>query len=90
MLATVPFLWEGERLFLNAEAADGEIVCELLDAGGGPLAGYGGEDAIPIAEDGVRLAVRWRAQERMPAAPASAVQLRVRLRAARLYSYWIE
>ncbi len=89
-LTTVPFGWEGERLYLNADAAGGEITCELLDAAGEPLAGFEIENAVPISDDGVRLAVRWRAQERMPAASTGPVQLRVRLRAARLYSYWFE
>ncbi len=89
-LTTVPFRWVGDRLYLNADAAGGEIVCELVDAAGEPLAGFEMENAVPVCEDGVRLAVRWRALDRMPAAAAGPVRLRVRLRAARLYSYWFE
>ncbi len=89
-LTTVPFLWEGERLYLNADAAEGEILCELADAAGQPLAGFELENSIPFSEDGVRLPVRWRAEELMPAAAAGPIQMRIQLRGARLYSYWIE
>jgi hypothetical protein len=89
-VTTVPFRWEGERLFLNADAADGEISCELLDAAGQPLPGFELSNSIPLTTDGVCLAVRWRAEERMPADSAGPMQLRIWLRDARLYSYWLE
>ncbi len=89
-VTTVPFFWEGERCFLNADAADGEIRCELVGATGQPLAGFERDNSIPLTEDGVCLAVRWRGQERMPAISAGPIQLRISLRDAHLYSYWFE
>ena len=89
-VTTVPLLWQGKRLYLNADAADGEIRCELVDATDQTLPGFEQKDSIPISDDGVRLAVGWRRQERMPANAAGPIQLRIWLRDARLYSYWIE
>ena len=89
-VTTVPFLWEGERLFLNADAVDGDIRCELVDAAGRPLPGFDRQNSIPLTEDGVRLAVRWRGGDRMPELSTGPVQLRIALRGARLYSYWVE
>ncbi len=89
-VTTVPFRWEGERLYLNADADNGEIRCELLDETGSPLPGYGRDDSIPMTGDGVSLPVRWNETERMPTVVSNPVQLRIWLRAARLYSYWVE
>ena len=90
VVTTAPFTWEGERLYLNADASAGEIRCELLGAAGQPLAGFGRGDALAINADGVRQAVAWRGQAGMPALTDGPVQLRVHLREARLYSYWVE
>ena len=89
-VTTVPFRWHGEQLHLNADAAEGEISCELLDAAGQPLAGFEGHNSIPLTADGVCQVVRWGSEERLPAASAGSIQLRIWLRNARLYSYWFE
>jgi hypothetical protein len=89
-VTTVPFHWHGEQLFLNADAADGEISCELLDAAGQPLAGFERHNAIPLTADGVCQVVRWGSEERLPAETAGPIQLRIWLRNARLYSFWLE
>jgi len=89
-VTTAPFRWEGERLYLNAEADKGEIRCELISSEGQPLEGYEQGDSIPLAADGVRQPVEWRGREFMPADSKCPVQLRIRLRKARLYSYWLE
>jgi len=85
-----PFHWEGERLYLNADARKGEITCEILDATGQSLTGFGREACIPIADDNVRLAVNWQGQDGMPVPSMGPIQLRISLRNARLYSYWFE
>lgn len=89
-ITTAPFQWEGKRLFLNAEVANGDIRCELLGASGQPLPGFERHNAIPLTEDGVRLAVGWRGKEGMPAMSAGPIQMRIHLRNVRLYSYWFE
>jgi hypothetical protein len=89
-VTTVPFRWHGEQLYLNADAADGEISCELLDAAGQPLAGFERHNAIPLTADGVCQVVRWGSEERLPAETAGPIQLRIWLRNARLYSFWLE
>ncbi len=89
-LTTAPFCWEGERLYLNAEAENGEIRCELLDKTGQPLPGYGREDSIPLNKDSVYLPVAWRDRKSMPSWTENPIQLRIWLREARLYSYWLE
>ena len=89
-VTTAPLRWGGERLFLNAEADNGEIRCELLSTEGQPITGYGRDNSVPLTADGVRQPVRWEAKEVMPAGTESPMQLRVWLRDASLYSYWFE
>ena len=54
VVTTAPFRWEGERLYLNAEADSGEIRCELIGSEGTALAGYGRDLSVSLTEDGVR------------------------------------
>lgn len=90
VVTTAPFSWEGKHLLLNADAAGGEIRCELLGAGGQPLPGYAKRNSIPLAEDHARQQATWQGEERIPAHCDRPVQLRFRLRNAKLYSYWFE
>lgn len=90
VVTTHPFRWEGERLFLNGDATRGEIACELLDAAERPLPGYERSACIPLAADAVRWAVAWQGQDRLPAATVGPIRLRLHVRQAHLYSYWME
>ena len=89
-VATEPFTWEGERLYLNAAADEGAIAVEILDAEFNPLPGYGDGDAIALTEDSVRQEAAWRGREGLPDPAAGPVRLRFTLSKARLYSYWFE
>ena len=89
-VVTEPFLWEGERLLLNAVADDGEIAVEVLDADSRPVAGFGREDAIALTEDSARQAAAWREGSRLPDPAGGPIRLRFSLTGARLYSYWFE
>lgn len=88
-VVTKPFLWEGERLFVNATADKGTLSAELLDGSGEPLPGFGKEDAIAITEDGTRQPAGWRGHSRLPEVDGP-VRLRFNLTGARLFSYWFE
>lgn len=89
-VTTQPFSWAGERLYLNADARKGEIACEILDATGQPLPGFGVDGCLPIVGDSVRLVVNWQGRGGMPAPSVGPIRLRVSLHNARLYSYWVE
>lgn len=87
---TEPFQWEGEQLFLNAVADEGEIRVELLDVDSEPLPGYSGEEAAVIREDSVRQQVVWPKHSTMPDTSNGPIRLRFSLTNADLYSYWFE
>ena len=87
---TEPFLWEGEQLFVNAVADDGEVRVELLDVDSEPLPGYCGEEAAVVREDSVRQQVVWPGHSGMPDISDGPIRLRFSLTNAELYSYWFE
>lgn len=87
---TALFQWEGERLYLNADAGGGAISVEILDAAGEPLPGYERAQAIAMEHDSVRQAVVWQQQNRMPEASHGPIRLRFHMRSAQLFSYWFE
>jgi hypothetical protein len=86
-VTTKPFRHDGARLYLNAIARPGAITCELLDAAGQPLPGFEQADCQPITGDGVRLAVQWPGQARLP---TGTLRLRCQIHDAQLFSYWVE
>ncbi len=89
-VVTEAFLSEGETLYVNAVADDGEITVEVLDADGRPVPGFGREDAIALKEDSARQAAAWREGSRLPDPAGGPIHLRFNLNGARLYSYWFE
>lgn len=84
MVTTVPIVFTGTRLELNAETrAGGEIVVELLDVKGQELV-----RSKPFAGDDLRHRVAWRAPvDLAELAAGQPVVLRFRLRCASLYSF---
>ncbi|MBB75787.1 MAG: hypothetical protein CMJ75_14875 [Planctomycetaceae bacterium] len=83
MVDTRPFALTGSTLHLNVDAHDGEIQAMLLDASGRLLA-----TAQPITGDHPQAEVTW--QEGSPADHlGERVTLRLTLRGASLYSYWL-
>jgi len=85
-VVTKPFRLEGDRLQLNVDAKLGELQVEVLDAGGHPIAGYGGDDAMTYRNvDELRLSPRWSKQ--LPEIRGRDIRLRFRLRNAGLYAF---
>lgn len=89
-LTTVPFQWQGEQLFFNADADRGTITVEVLDVAGRPLAGFSQEESIALTDNSVRQRIVWRERSRMPDPANGAIRLRINLTNAQLYSYWFE
>ena len=59
-LVTRSLTFEGSALEINAQATDGEILIEFLDADKKPLPGFSGVNAPTITGDSVRHRVPWR------------------------------
>jgi|ETNmetMinimDraft_25_1059894.scaffolds.fasta_scaffold10106_1 hypothetical protein len=66
---TCPIRLQGAeaRVFVNADglSTSARLRVEALDVQFRPLAGYAGDACVPLAESGLRQAVRWQANERL-------------------------
>jgi hypothetical protein len=90
VLLTKPLLWRGSALWINADAADGELLVEVLDEDGDPLDSWSRAIVVPITEDGVRQAVNWNSAGNLENLKGQLVRLRFHLRNAELYAFWSE
>lgn len=85
-VTTVPVVPTGKSLRINAAARFGEIVVEVLGPDGKPVPGGVSQ---PVRADGVEIEVQWPDGSPGPLSASDPVQLRFRMRNARLYSYWV-
>ncbi|MBI3943446.1 MAG: hypothetical protein HY326_10580, partial [Chloroflexi bacterium] len=99
---TQPFQWETGKsgaptLYINgritasgsipAAGGNGEIACELLDLPGDPLPGFTRADCVPFTGDSVSQPIAWQGSPTLPA--GGPLRLRVYLKRAQIYSFWI-
>jgi len=88
-LLTRPFGWTGGDLCVNVDAAEGEMLAEVVDAESlRPLRGWSALECQPLRGDLLGEAVRWEGAERTSTEGRS-VRLRFCLRRASLYSFWL-
>jgi hypothetical protein len=86
VLTTIPVVFEGNRLEINARTrAGGAVVVELCDAAGRPVEDFGASD--PFRGDDLRHVVTFAGREPVSALARSPVVLRFRLQNAELYSF---
>ena len=88
---TRPLVWRGSKLWVNADARDGELKAEILDGEGNLLrAGLSLDNSTPVARDGVRIPLRWSGAEDLRELHGQTVRLRFQLRNADLFAFWTE
>lgn len=86
-LTTRPFVFEGDRLLVNAAAAEGEVRVEVLDEAGRPLPGFGLAEARSLVRvDGIRLPVAW-ARAEVSRLRGQVIRLRFHLRNAEVFAF---
>jgi hypothetical protein len=86
-VTTVPVLPGAGDLGLNASARFGEIVVEVLGPDGKLVPGGVSE---PVTGDGTDLKVSWPDGTPKALSAGDPVQLRFKIRNARLYAYWVQ
>lgn len=85
-LTTIPLVFSGERLEVNARVkAGGTLSVEILDAAVRPIEGYGRSE--PISGDHLRCHITWRGDKNVPNLRGKPVSLKFHLRRAELYSF---
>ncbi len=89
-LTTKPFTVSGEKLVVNADAARGRVLVEILDAAGKPVPEFGSRDCDAIERDGIRHTVTWNGRPELNRLDGRAVKLKFFLKQARLFSFKCE
>ena len=89
VLTTRPVTFGGKYLFVNLDAADGELRAEVLDKSGNVLPGLSRDQCQPVRVDKTLVQVRWKGGADLSAAAGKPVRLRFTLRKGRLYAFWV-
>ncbi|MBN1556069.1 MAG: hypothetical protein JXA11_15105 [Phycisphaerae bacterium] len=90
-ITTVPLVYNGEVLTVNAEIAEnGYLKAELQDAAGNVLDGYRLSDCNKVTGDDLAARVAWKHHERLPQNAPQGLRLRFELKNAKLYSFRIQ
>ncbi len=85
---THAFVPAGKILFANADVKGGRLSVEVLDAAGNVIEGYDKESSVIEKQDGVKLQIRWKRGEALPA--GFPIRIRFHLENGDLYSYVID
>lgn len=88
-LTTRPFVFGGSKLVINAEAKTGQVLVEILDVDGQPLARFNKRDCDPVHVDRVRQTITWNGKSNLASVAGNPIKLRFYLKNTRLFSFWI-
>jgi hypothetical protein len=87
-LTTRPVRFQGHHLFVNVEAASGELTVEVLDERGQAVTGLTRADCVPVQADRTLQAVTWKTGK-LATVVDKPVRFRFHLKAGRLYAFWV-
>ena len=88
-LTTRVVAFKGKYLFVNLEAAAGELVVEVLDKYHQPIAPFTKSTCLPLSTDKTLVQVQWQGVGDMSALSDKPVRFRFHLRDGALYSFWV-
>jgi hypothetical protein len=86
-LTTKPFVFIGDALEINADAAGGSIRVEALGEDGNPIEGFGKDNAEPLTADAIRHVLKWTGKDDCHLIQAQPIRLRFHLENAKLFSF---
>ncbi len=87
-LTTRPVRFAGKHLFVNADAAGGELTAEVLDERGRALLGLARADCVGACADRTLQGVSWKSGD-LGSAAGRPVRFRFHLKSARLFAFWV-
>jgi hypothetical protein len=88
-LTTRPVRFQGNYLFLNADAASGELRAEVLDEQGRVIEPFTQSKCETVAEDSTLVELKWRGVSSLAGVAGKSVRFRFFLRNASLYAFWV-
>lgn len=86
-LTTKRLVFLGDSLEVNANAAEGSLTVEALDAEGMVIEGFGVADCTPITTDSVRHVLQWRDNPDCHLLQGRPIRLRFHLKNAKLFAF---
>ncbi|MFC4304059.1 hypothetical protein [Cohnella boryungensis] len=87
-VTTKKLIFSGDRLFVNADAAQGKFYAEVLDEAGEVIPGFSKDQCEPIGVDSTCVQIRWIGGN-LEAVANRTIKLRFYLEKASLYAFWI-
>ena len=88
-LTTRPVQFSGRYLFVNVDAADGELRVELLDRDGRVMAPFSADACVPLRQDSTKARVMWSRGGDLASVAGEVVRFRFHLQRGRLYAFWL-
>ena len=88
VLATRPVVFSGKHLFVNVDAAEGELRVAIVDRLGEVIEPFSRANCRPVRADGTREPVTWNGGDLATLAKRE-VQFRFHLRRGKLYAFWV-
>lgn len=88
-LTTRPIKFQGEHLFVNFSAPQGELRVEVLTLENKNYGPFTAEKCIPLRGDSTRQRVTWNGAESLARASNKNVKLRFTLTNGSLYAFWV-
>jgi hypothetical protein len=88
VLTTRPLRLSNNYLFVNAEADQGELRVEIVDADGNPIPSFQREQCQTIIGDSTLQMVTWQSVTDLSSISGQVVKIRFYLKNGRLYSFW--
>ena len=85
-MTTRPFVFLGDTLVLNADAAGGSIRIEALDTKGVPIIGFGLDTSIKLTTDDIRHRLAWEGHKDLHQLQGRPIRLRIHMKNARIFS----
>lgn len=88
-LTTRPVIFNGQYLFVNADARDGELKVEVVKQEGAALSPFESENCQPLRSDSTCHRVSWKGADNLAHLQGRPVSFRFHATNTKLFSFWI-
>ena len=88
-LTTRPVTFNGDRLFVNVNAPQGELRVSVLDGNGETVEGLGADACAALSVDSTCAEVKWPSDAGLSALAGQPCRLRFHLQSGQLFSFWV-